>query len=211
MNNNMNMQNDFNMGEPQRPQYPQTKLCKHCRSQMDVRATVCPSCRKKQSHPFLTVMLILAAAFIGIPFCIGFMKGVTGESRKTTVQPSNSVESESTPVQSRLVYDKDGIRISYTGIEENSSRLQVKFLIENNTDKRYCIQQRDFSVNGYMIDALMSADVAAHKKCNDQIKVYKSNLSDNGIDQIENIEFKFHIFEWDHLSGGFDTDIITLN
>lgn len=78
MNNNM---------YDQRQRYPQTKLCKHCRSEMDVRAAVCPNCRKKQSNPLLTVILIIAAVFIGVPFLTGFLNGVSqGVSNSTGSQ-----------------------------------------------------------------------------------------------------------------------------
>lgn len=74
MNNNM---------YDQKQRYPQTKLCKYCRSEMDVRASVCPSCRRKQSNPLLAVLLIAVAVFIGVPFTVGFLNGVTKGSQKS--------------------------------------------------------------------------------------------------------------------------------
>lgn len=204
---------------PQQSPYQQTKLCKYCRSQMDVRAAVCPSCRKKQSHPLLTVLLIAAAVFLGIPFCVGFVQGVTkglNENSVQDVKETSTVKSEPAAKSShsninKVAYNKNGIKITYTGIEEKSSYFEIQFLIENNTDKKYCVQDKDFSINGYMINSIMSATVAPHKKMNDGIKVYKSQLTENKIDRVEYIEFKFHIFDWDNWLDGYDTNSIKID
>lgn len=47
---------------------PETKLCRHCRSEMDVKATVCPNCHKSQRRgKGCIIALIIAVIFIGIP------------------------------------------------------------------------------------------------------------------------------------------------
>lgn len=195
--------------------YPQTKLCKYCRSEMDVRASVCPFCRRKQTHTLLTVLLIVAAVFIGLPFCVGFLKGLTGSVNKSSSQVSEINRSNNTapspePTQKEVVYNRNGIVIYYTGIEELSSRYELKFLIENNTDTEYCVQERNFSVNGYMVSSSISAKTAPHKKNNDSITIYKSSLEENNISNIKDIEFYFHIFDWNDWTSGYDTDIISI-
>lgn len=213
MNDNNNMQ--YFEQPPQPPIYPQTKLCKHCRSEMDVRASVCPSCRRKQDHPLLTVLLIAAAVFIGLPFCVGFVKGFTGSTKKSSqvseVSRSDTVTPSSEQTQKTVVYNKNGIVIYYTGIEELSSRYELKFLIENNTDTEYCVQERNFSVNGYMVSGSISAKTAPHKKNNDSITIYKSSLAENNISDIKDIEFNFHIFDWNSWTSSFDSDTIKIN
>ena len=89
---------------------------------------------------------------------------------------------------------------------------EVKLLIENNTNTDYCIQTRNMSVNGYMMDPVFSPDVAAGKKANDSITFYKTQLEENDIDRIDQMEFNFYIFSWDDmLDSGFDTETIILN
>jgi len=88
--------------------HPQTKLCKYCRSEMDVRASVCPSCRKKQDHPLPTVLLIAAAVFIGVPFIVGFLNGIakgvsesknaTSSSRITSAAERTTCEEKKTSI-----------------------------------------------------------------------------------------------------------------
>ena len=215
----MNDNNDKNYAEiqfePQFGQPPQTKLCKYCRSEMDVRASVCPSCRRKQMHPLLTVLLIAAAVFIGLPFCVGVIKGFTNSAKKSSqvseVSHSDTVTPSSEQTQKTVVYDKNGIVIYYTGIEELSSRYELKFLIENNTDTEYCVQERNLSVNGYMVSGSISAKTAPHKKNNDRITIFKSSLEKNNISDIKDIEFNFHIFDWNDWTSGFDSDTITIN
>lgn len=73
---------------------PQTKLCKYCRSEMDVRASVCPSCRRKQSNPLLAVLLIAVAVFIGVPFIVGFLNGIAkGVSERKNAASSSRITS----------------------------------------------------------------------------------------------------------------------
>lgn len=130
---------------------------------------------------------------------------------ETVAEVTEEETTEAAVSENIVVYEQNGVKISYTGIEEKTGRILVKFLIENDTDIDYCVQERDFSANGYMLDANMSAEVAPHKKCNDGITVYKSTLEENNITDIENIEFYFHIFDWDNWTNGIDSDVISIN
>ncbi len=186
----------------------QFKPCKHCRQMIDPKAKVCPYCRKSQSNTLLTVLIIGVALFFGVPFLVGFIHGITGQTTTSTVKTGSTSNTENSINQ--IVYDDRGIKIFYKGTNETSRYIDLYFLIENNTDTNYCVQERNFSVNDFMISTTFSADVAAHKKINDNIRIYKSDLSDNNIKDIEKTEFNFHIFEWNHISGGFDTETITL-
>lgn len=214
MNNNKDVQ--YSQTEHEYSRGNQTKLCKYCRSEMDVRASVCPSCRKKQDHPLLTVLLIAAVSiFVVIPFLNGFRdgikKGLNNTSTSSVDRQADKQDSESTEQESRLLFNQKDIKISYTGIEETSSRIKIKLFIENNSDTNYCVQVRDFSVNNYMIDPTFSSEIAPKKMINDTITISKSKLDENNISVLENVEFKFHIFDWDHWSDGFDSDIINLS
>ena len=112
-----------------------------------------------------------------------------------------------------VLMDKNGIKISYVGIEtsSSSSRTEVKLLIENSTDKAYVVQSRDCSINGFMASPVFSPTVAAGKKANNSLTFYESSLSGNGITAIETVELYFTVFEADDWSNGFDSDIVTIN
>ena len=53
----------------------ETKLCKHCQTEIPKKAKVCPNCRKKQSGKLKWFLLVL-----GILFFIGIFSGDSSES-----------------------------------------------------------------------------------------------------------------------------------
>lgn len=195
------------------------KICKYCRSQIDDKASVCPFCQRKQSDAggaLMVVIAVLLFVFIGIPFSVGFINGLTGKSRKSEISTEKvSVESSEKatselPRIEKVVYEQNGIKITYTGIEEKTSRYELNFLIENDTDSDRTIIDDNLSVNSFMISSGLYSSVAAHKKINDSITIYKKRLEENKIAEIENVEFIFRIYEGDNFSSYFDTDTIKI-
>lgn len=53
-------------------QKPTTKKCKYCKSEIDIKAKVCPQCRKKLGIPVGMVILIIFIVVVVIPIIIGF-------------------------------------------------------------------------------------------------------------------------------------------
>lgn len=111
-----------------------------------------------------------------------------------------------------VVYDANGIKITYQGLGEDWLGLDVLFLIENNSDNCINVQTRDSSVNGYMIDAIMSTEVLPGKAAYTSMEFLNSFLEENEIekDGIEEVEFYFHIFDNNTWNTIVDTDLITL-
>ena len=70
----------------------------------------------------------------------------------------------------------------------------IKLLIENNNETGYTVQAWGASVNGYMVETMLSSDVAACKKANDELVFMDSDLEAAGITTIADVEFYFHIF-----------------
>ena len=116
---------------------------------------------------------------------------------------------ESTVEQTVLV-DQDNVVITATGMDESVFGPELKLLIENNSDTNLTFQVRNASVNGYMVDTMMSEDVAAGKKSNTEITFTTSGLKECGIDTFANMEFLFHIFTTDGWDDYLDTDAITV-
>ena len=113
---------------------------------------------------------------------------------------TSSAESEFTAVtiDETILYDQDGYKITAKGLTTDGySGPQVKLLIENNSSKSIIVQCRNLSVNGYMIEPVFSADVAAGKKANDSITLMKSDLEAAKITTIADIEFCLHIIDAD--------------
>ena len=87
---------------------------------------------------------------------------------------------------------------------------ELKLLLENNSGKDLTFQCRNASVNGYMIEPMMSVDVVDGKKANDSLIFMKSDLDACGIDMIADMEFSFHIFDTNEWEDYLDTDVIPL-
>lgn len=115
-----------------------------------------------------------------------------------------------TAQSSKVLMDKNGLKITYAGITSDQYKTTVNLLIENNTATGEMVQVRDVSVNGFMVTPVFSCDVAAGKKANDGLDFYSSNLEKNGITKIETIEFTFHVFESDDWSTSFTSDTIRI-
>lgn len=187
--------------------------CKYCQSEIDARAKVCPHCRRKQSNDGLIIALVLIGSFlfllIGIPFFKGFSAGYNNKDTSVSVGAPTAAPTEA-PEESTVIYDKDGIKISYIGLSQGSEKAKINLLIENDSDKGRMIQARDFSINGFMANEIFSADVAAQKKCYDSIDVYNRELEENKITEIKDIEFHFIIAESDNWSQRTESEAVKI-
>lgn len=71
--------------------------------------------------------------------------------------------------------------------------------------------RQNTSVNGFMIDTVMSQDVVAGKKAITAVTFLSSSLEENSITDITSVETSFHIFDTEDWSNEIDTDPITIN
>ena len=83
--------------------------------------------------------------------------------------------------------------------------------IVNNFGEKITVQVRDLSVNGIMIDGLLSSDVVNGKTAFDSIMIFRNSLDEAGIDVIENVEFSFHIFKSKGWETILDSEPVTLS
>ncbi len=121
------------------------------------------------------------------------------DAEPAETQPAASTEAT---VETQVLLDSKDILITLTGLESDGLfGPALKVLIENNSDTDVTIQTRGTSVNGYMAEAMMSAEVAAGKKANNEITFMASDLDEAGISAMADIELAFHIFTTD----GWDT------
>lgn len=110
-----------------------------------------------------------------------------------------------------VLYNEAGIKITALSLDKSGySGPELQLLIENNTDKELTFQCRDASVNGYMVDTIMSADVVPGKKVNHDLTFMESDLKEAGITSIADMEFSFHIFESETWDTYLDTAPIQL-
>lgn len=141
-------------------------------------------------------------------------ESISEEDENSESEPETKTE-ESTAditIEEQLLLEQDGIKITATGIDVEGSFMgsELKLLIENESDKSITVQARNVSVNGYMVDTSMSADIASQKKINDSLTFSESSLEECGIANIADIELSFHVIEAETWDTIFDSDTITI-
>lgn len=101
-------------------------------------------------------------------------------------------------IKGTTLFDKDGIKIVAQYVDEDSFwGSAVLLYIENNTKKNFTVQCEDVSVNGFMVSALMSSEIFAGKKSFTDITLLQSDLEENSITSIDEIETSFTVFDDD--------------
>ena len=129
-----------------------------------------------------------------------------------TIQTSEFDSMDSTPNdEGQELYNENGIRIVGKYVDENSFwGAAVLLYIENNSGKNRIIQCDDMSINGFMITPYFSSTVYDGKKAIDEITLMSSDLEENGITSIEDIELKFNIMDEDFMNN-VETDAISFS
>lgn len=110
------------------------------------------------------------------------------------------------------LYNADGIRIVGKTVDENSFwGTAILLYIENTSGRNVGISVDDVSINGFMMEPFFSTTVYDGKKAIDDITIFSSDLEDNGIESIEQVELKFHIYDADSYDTITDSDVITFS
>lgn len=119
---------------------------------------------------------------------------------------------DSTPNDSgQELYNVDGIRIVGKYVDENSFwGAAVLLYIENNSGKNKVIQCDDMSINGFMVTPYFSSTVYDGKKAIDDITLMSTELEENNITSVDDIELKFRIMN-DDFSNSYESDLITFS
>lgn len=80
-------------------------------------------------------------------------------------------------IEEQVILEQDGIKITVKSLDfEDFWGPTLKLLIENNSEKSITVQTRKSTVNGVMIDGMISCDVATGKKANDGITFSSTEL-----------------------------------
>lgn len=109
-----------------------------------------------------------------------------------------------------VLYQDENIIITFDGIDGEEDDYDVKFILENLSDKTLTVQARETSINGFMVDPICSMEVAPGKKAKDGMSIWGEDAEDNPMSEVENIETKFHIFNNDDWEDYVDTENIVI-
>ena len=127
-----------------------------------------------------------------------------------TESESKKESSSSKSSDEKVLYDANGVKVTYKGMEKGWMSTKFKVKIENNSGKDLMVQTRDESINGLMVSVFFSCDVKDGKSANDEIDIMKSELEDNDIESIDDFEFYFTFIDSDDWLDTFESDIITI-
>lgn len=96
------------------------------------------------------------------------------------------------------LYSENGIRIVGKHLGDNSVfGKQILLFIKNDSGRNVGISCDNMSVNGFMVTPFFSRTVYNGKMAIGDITLLSSELEENGITEIEEVELSFHIYDAD--------------
>lgn len=152
----------------------ETKLCKHCKSEIPKGAKICPQCRKKQGGAFKWILIVLVVlAVIGAvaggsddkPKKVGDINSESGKSG------SDKQSSEETVFKVGEIAELNGVQVVLRDYKESAGSeynkpadgnvfVLAEFEISNNTEKEIAISSMmsfDAYADDYALDYSLSA------------------------------------------------------
>ena len=114
-----------------------------------------------------------------------------------TIETSAINEIDTTPNDAgQELFNSNGIRIVGKYVDEKSFwGAGVLLYIENTSGQNVIVQCDDMSINGFMVTPYFSANVYDGKKAIDEITILSSDLEDNNITSVDDIELVFKIID----------------
>lgn len=110
-----------------------------------------------------------------------------------------------------IVYDDGGIKVVAKGLDTSGWMGPAVILyIQNDSGTNITVQARDESVNGFMLDASLSEEVLPGKRSIADMSFLSSQIEENEITDITEVEFVLHIFDTDTWDGIADSSPIKL-
>lgn len=99
----------------------ETKLCKHCKSEIPKAAKICPNCRKKQGMPKWLIVLIVIVLLAIIGSAAGGSGSKSEEQTNSNVSDDASAETTTTKQNT-----SDEAAISYTAVDVSTMMDELK-------------------------------------------------------------------------------------
>ena len=120
----------------------------------------------------------------------------TGKTAETVVYPQYRHKNGET-----VIVDGDLLFIVEKVDDVDSSRYVLNCYIANRTDKNLLVSWDGVSVNGFMVDPFWAAAVGAGKQLYTQIGFFRSDLEEQGIETVSEIEFTLTAYDYDSFDG----------
>lgn len=112
-----------------------------------------------------------------------------------------------------VIVDNEYVTAIVTGYEfDDIWGYTANLFLVNKTDKEIMFSVDEVSVNGYMIDPFWADSILPGKCSFSSISWFNDSLQENGITEVEEIEFLFRGYDFnDWMADDFVSEVITLN
>ncbi len=112
-----------------------------------------------------------------------------------------------------VLVDNEYVTVIVTGYEHDDIwGYTVNLFMVNKTDSNVMFSVDNASVNGFMIDPFYAKSVAAGKCAFSSMSWYDDDLEENGITEVEEIEFELTAYDYDDWTGDhYVEEVFTLN
>ena len=129
------------------------------------------------------------------------------------IQTSDYENMDTTPDDTgHELYNENGIRIVGKTVDENSFwGTAILLYIENTSGQDVGISVDNMSINGFMVEPYFSTTVYNEKKAINDITIFEEDLTTNGIESVDEVELKFHIYNEETYDTIADSDAITFS
>lgn len=109
------------------------------------------------------------------------------------------------------IFNNESVKIIYQGMRDDPFwGFDMMFYIENNGEKSIIVQVESASINGFMVDPIISPTICANKRIVDDLTILQSDLEDNEITTLENVEISFRIIDGDSWNTLYTTEPFTI-
>lgn len=116
-------------------------------------------------------------------------------------------------IKTGVVYKDDNVIVKFTGLSDESALggYDINFEIENLSDSSLTIQNRETSINGFMVKlAALSIDISPGKTANTSIMVFGDDAEAMPMGKIKEIETKFAIVDTEDFNTYYETELVTI-
>ena len=126
-----------------------------------------------------------------------FMTTTKGETY--TIQTNHFDDMDLTPNDAgKELYNDNGVRI--VGKYVNDDTIwgnAIVLYLENNTDQDIVVQCDTMAINGFMMTPFFSSEIYANKRAISEITLMSSELEENGIEKVQDVQVTFKILAAD--------------
>lgn len=140
---------------------------------------------------FATVMIVSMTACEDNSPNNNQVKQTETQTPETVPELEKSTEAGQKEDSEALLMEQNGIEISYSGLEDTTSGIDLKINIKNENNFTCTIKSQNVTVNGIMVSSDFSCDVAEGAKTSSALTITTSELEINSITAIEKVGITF--------------------